>query len=182
MNPIVIIGSGLAIAFWGGYQGSKRFPVLGTIGAVFLLIGALLLMRLDLRASTLGDGAPSSAAAFLGLMWLLEIAAVLLAGTLLWAGWRGGEHPLPKMLLIFVFVPVCVYTVFANWPAPGVHPSPAPPRTTAPQEQQQGAKKDGYIWALDSQFVSEDDCKNGAPAFLAGCREGVAANRARLDR
>jgi hypothetical protein len=178
LSTIVIFVVGIVIVFWGGYQGSKRFPLFGALVATLLLIGAWFLIRLDLRPSSLGDGAPSSAGAFLGLLLLLEIAAVLLAGTMLWAGWRGSDHPLAKTLFFFMFVPFAVYAVFANAPDLGArHPSPSVRNEVS--HVQQGSKKDGYIWAIDSQFLSEDDCKSGTPEFLAGCREGVVTNRAR---
>jgi hypothetical protein len=178
LDTLVIIVAGTVAVFWGGYQASKRFPVVGALVAALLLVCAWFLVRLDLRPSSIGEGAPSGAGAFLGLLWLLEIGAVLLAGTLLWAGWRGKDHPLSKTLFLFLFVPFTIYAGFVIAPNFGAHPQ-SPPVGTGASHEQHGSKMDGYIWAIDSQFVSDDDCKNGTAEFLAGCREGVVANRAR---
>lgn len=176
LNPLHIYLAGFGLTLWGAYQGGRRYPLAGSFLAILLLIGAGLLMRLDLRASSLGDGAPSSAAAFLGLLLLIQIAAIVLAGTLLVAGWMADDHPLPKSLLLFGFLPFVGYVAFTE--IPDSKHAPAQPATRAiVNPEQKGGRKDGYVWALDSQFLSEDDCRNGSAEFLAGCRDGVAKNR-----
>jgi len=102
---------GTALVCWGAYQAAKRFPVVGCLVAALLLLGALLLIRLDLSPSSLGEGAPSGAGAALGVLLLLEIVSIFLAGTLLLAGWRGHDHPLSKTLFLFLFLPFVVYAV-----------------------------------------------------------------------
>ena len=176
MNTLEIFLAGFALSLWGAYQGGRRYPLAASFLAILLLIGAGLLMRLDLRASTLGDGAPSSAGAFLGLLVLIQFGAILLAGTLLVAGWLADDHPLAKSLLLFAFLPFVGYVAFTEIPDFSRAPVVQAARPGAVVEQK-GGRKDGYIWALDSQFLSEDDCRNGSPEFLAGCKEGVAKNR-----
>jgi hypothetical protein len=172
---------GTAFGFWGAYQAAKRFPVVGSLVAVLLLVGAFFLVRLDLSPSSLGDGAPSGAGAALGLLLLIEFVSILLAGTLLLAGWRGRDHPLSKTLFLFLFLPFVVYAVVAA--APKSNRSAGKPVTRESGGVKQLDKwKEGYIWAIDSQFLSEEECKNDSPEFVVGCRQGVAKNRARSQR
>lgn len=171
-----------ALLFWGGYQRAKRTPLLGSIAAVILLFGALFLVRLDLGTTTLGDGAPSGAGAFLGFLILLEFICIFLAGTLLVAGWRGSDYPLAKTLFLFLFLPFATYAIYSAIPSQSIPAKKAGMRGDHGNNRsniQVGSKKDGYVWAIDSEFLSASECKNGTSEFLAGCLEGVAKNLAR---
>jgi hypothetical protein len=174
---LFLILAGIGATFWGGYQGARRFPALGSLVAVLLLVGAGALIHLGLGPSSLGDGAPSGAVAFLGLLWLLEAACILLAGTLLLAGWRAHQHVLAKILFLFLFMPFTAYAIFQAIPA-------APRKTTINSAEQvraepTGTKKDGYVWAVDSNFLTDSECHGASQEFIAGCKDGVARNRAR---
>ena len=178
MDTLFVIFAGIAFVFWGGYRCAERFPLLGSLLAVMLLLGAWFLVRPDVRASSIGDGAPSGAGAFLGLLWLLEAAGILLAGTLLLAGWRRHDHPLSVALFFFLFLPFVTYAIYMAMPSPSSSPQTSPMSNSA-NIGQQGTKKDAYVWAIDSQFLVESECTNGSLEFVAGCKEGVAKNRAR---
>ncbi|MBS0583913.1 MAG: hypothetical protein JSS42_12505 [Proteobacteria bacterium] len=176
MEPLFLILAGVVATFWLGYQGAKRFPLLGSLVAILLLVGAGALIRLDLRPSGLGDGAPSSAGAFLGLLLLLEAACILLSGTLLVAGWRARQHLLSRALFLFLFLPFAAYAIFQVVP---VAPQGTSIKTGRTESELSGTKKDGYVWALDSSFLAESECRGATPEFVAGCKDGVARNRAR---
>jgi hypothetical protein len=145
------------------------------------LVGAWLLARLDLGAATLGDGAPSGAGAFLGLLLILEALCILLAGLLLIVGWHRHDHTPSKVLFIFLFLPVTLLAAFSTVP-PSRPSSPDPARGSPASPGASGSRTDGYIWALDANFLSEDECLGSSPEFVAGCKDGVARNRARLSK
>lgn len=170
---LVVVGFGFAVV--GGYRLSRRVPILGSMAALVLLGVALVLMKSGALTTTLGDGAPSSAGAFLGLLWLIAMAAIVLAGVFLVAGWRAEDNPLPKVLLLFVFLPCVAWFLWLAFP--DARPKTGPVQERPQATIQQGSRKDGYLWAIDSQFFSEADCRNGTEEFLAGCREGVAKNQ-----
>jgi|GEM_PF-5004879 len=176
MATLLYILAGTALAAFGAYRLGKWAPLLGSLVALALLAAAWLLIRQHLTAASLGDGAPSSAGVFIGLLVLVEFAAILLAGTLLFAGWKEHKHPLSSTLFLFLFLPLLLYAIYDAVPS-------APPRpATAPDTTPRATRQDGYIWALDAQIMSAAECRNGNAEYLAGCREGVAKNRAALSR
>jgi hypothetical protein len=135
-----------------------------------------MIVHLDLGSTTLGDGATSSSAAFLGFLWVLEFISALLAATLFVAGWISHDHAISKFFFLCIFIPTLVYALLSAMPMKKII-------TKADQQNervqvQHGSEKDGYIWAIDSQFISDNECKNGSADFLAGCRKGVAKNQA----
>jgi hypothetical protein len=182
MNMLTVLAAGMVFVFWAGYRGALRFPNGAALLAIALLIGSGRLMTLDLGASSLGDGAPSSAGAFLGLLWLMEGLCTVLAGMLLLVGWRARDQVLPKTLFLVLYLPFAGYVAFSAWPhakrptaqaaTPGVASTPGPT----------GSRKDGYLWALDSNFLSDGECQGASPDFVAGCKEGVAKNLARQSQ
>ncbi|MFM9835047.1 MAG: hypothetical protein ACKVOA_02980 [Methylophilaceae bacterium] len=177
MEPLVFILAGIAFAFYGSYWTGSRFPTLGsTIGLLFLCC-SIMIVHLDLGSATLGDGATSSSAAFLGILWILEFISILLAATLFIAGWISHDHAISKFFFVCLFVPTLVYALFSAMPKKNINTKAT--QQIGPVQIQQGSKNDGYIWAIDSQFISDKECKNGSPEFLAGCRQGVTKNQAR---
>jgi hypothetical protein len=177
LDTLLVIVVGICALFWGGYVGAKRYPRVGALLALLLLVVSGALARLRLDGSGLGEGAPSGAVAFIGFVWLAEVVGILISATLLVAGWRANDSPLSKTLLFFVCVPVAAYAVFQALPAADRSRANAPTGPTA--KEPTGTRKDGYIWALDANFLSEADCHGASPEFVAGCKEGVVKNRAR---
>lgn len=181
MDSLIVTLIGVGALFWSGHQLARRKPALGSMLAVILLAGAFVLVQQDLSPASLGEGAPSSAGAFLGMLWLLEFAFILLAGTMLAAGWRAAGHAMSRNLLFFVFAPFCAYALLKALPASYRSAStgtPAQPVATEPT----GTRLDGYTWAVDSDFRSDGDCHGASPEFVAGCKEGVAKNRERASK
>jgi hypothetical protein len=177
LEPLVFIIAGTAFAFYCSYWAGSRFPILGSIIGLLLLFCSITIVHLDLGSATLGDGATSSSAAFLGFLWILEFISMLLAATLFIAGWINHDHAISKLFFVCLFIPTLVYALFSAMPKKKIVTEAAQQNERV--QIQQGSKNDGYIWAIDSQIISDNECKNGSPEFLAGCRQGVAKNQAR---
>lgn len=187
MNVIALIALAGVIACWGGYRLAARFPVAGIVAAMALLVGAWQLSRLDLRPGTLADGAPSGAVAFLGMLMLAEWSATMLAGTTLLGSWRGAGNRIAAALFVVVFVPVALFIAYGAMQT--LRPSAPSASRAAPRDARHdsiaapaapsGSRMDGYIWAIDSHFLDDSECRGTSAVFVDGCKAGVAKNRAR---